>query len=539
MGTVSFINKKSENVLNESELPWHYTPSIYSHIKDHLNAETGDIAEDGESLPDEERQFGEDQLRWAAGALDGVFGHHGSGAEAQDTAKTIALYVVEIANNDSQQAKIELYNRLCEGNLLGYIDEMVEEIVKAEIYPQPYLHKFAQFLAIRSPDREPVKFAIALLGLIAEPADKETVLLLGKHDEFTLYTTVALSNMLENPEAELWELAKTVHGWGRIQLVERLAAFDNPEIKQWLIREGYRNTVMYEYLAYLCATQGGLKMALSNAVIDDELLTSAGEIIDALIAGGPAEDIDNYEEAAYVLSRYLTHVESKAATLKHLNVAGSILSYLGDEDWDANDRAKNGWNERNRSLTIEQAQRIIDDPKWKAMAESGLASTERTAFYTANRAAKLLQMDTWDIHWQRLQANPDDEGCWFEIMQRANADNIAQITDYAVSIWPLSKVATGAQDELGFGAEYAIHRCLDYILQELGTYPKLGWPLIEAALKSPITRNRNLAIKTLAAWGQQNWNAEIRLALEQAMSVEPKNEVKETIAQLLAGKASL
>jgi hypothetical protein len=64
-----------------------------------------------------------------------------------------------------------------------------------------------------------------------------------------------------------------------------LARTENPAVKDWLLREGFRNSVMYEYLAGSCARAGGLLAALSEDCMDRRLLTAAGEIIQALIVG--------------------------------------------------------------------------------------------------------------------------------------------------------------------------------------------------------------------------------------------------------------
>ena len=117
-------------------------------------------------------------------------------------------------------------------------------------------------------------------------------------DEADDEPTCATGRSSDEPDVVLWELAKTVDGWGRIHIVERLAETERPEIKDWLLREGYRNSIMYEYLAYTCATAGNLLTALSGEHVDRDLLTSAGDIIQALISGGPAEDMDGYEEGA-------------------------------------------------------------------------------------------------------------------------------------------------------------------------------------------------------------------------------------------------
>ena len=108
-----------------------------------------------------------------------------------------------------------------------------------------------------------MKLGIALLGVMAIKKHESIIQTLGKHDEFTLYAAVALSNMFEDPSKPMWELAKSVDGWGRIQVVERLVPTDDEEIQRWLRLEGFRNSVMYEYLAHPAAVHGRLCEALA------------------------------------------------------------------------------------------------------------------------------------------------------------------------------------------------------------------------------------------------------------------------------------
>jgi len=78
----------------------------------------------------------------------------------------------------------------------------------------------------------------------------------------TLFPAVPIQNLSPTYERDLWELAKTVEGWGRIHLVERLAHAEDHEIRAWLLREGFRNAVMGEYVACICARAGRLHEAL-------------------------------------------------------------------------------------------------------------------------------------------------------------------------------------------------------------------------------------------------------------------------------------
>ena len=56
------------------------------------------------------------------------------------------------------------------------------------------------------------------------------------------------------------------------------------------------------------------------------------------------------------------------------------------------------------------------------------------------------------------------------------------------------------------------------------------------ALKSPITRNRNVAIKILDKWKQENWSSEIEEEIKHLREIEPNKDTKENIKRLLNGE---
>ena len=91
-------------------------------------------------------------------------------------------------------------------------------------------------------------------------------------------------------------------------------------------------------------------------------------------------------------------------------------------------------------------------------------------------------------------------------------------------------------DELGIGPGYEAHQCLDVIVQDLDEYPGRGWPLLAAALRSPAIRNRNMALRALAAWPRADWPSEAESALEAARDAEPESEVRERIEAVLEGR---
>ena len=250
------------------------------------------------------------------------------------------------------------------------------------------LYELARSFVTESPDREPVKFGIAILGLFRHQADEELFLTLGRHDEFTLFCAVALANAAENSEELLWALARNVDGWGRIHVVERLSTTTNPAIKNWLLREGFRNSVMYAYLAATCARAGGLLAALSESLVDRELLSSAGDIIQALIAGGPAEGIDDYEDARPVLELLLNQMESSAETIQDFLHVNAIRSFLDQEDSRWNVRLEHGWSNEVRDKLRETCNSILRRSEWKDQIRAELGTSSEVEFSHADQAAK-------------------------------------------------------------------------------------------------------------------------------------------------------
>jgi len=194
-------------------------------------------------------------IRWAPGAKDGVHLLHLDDGGGADETDRIAALVQQISQKNESSPKDELYQILLEDNLMDFVDQVLEKIVALKISIQPYLYDYTKSLAFESLDRGPVKFGIVLLGLIQNQDDIDNVIMLGRHDEFTIFSAVAMTNMIENPEEKLWELAKYVEGWGRIHIVDRLADTLNPDIMRWLVREGYDNKVISRRRHYCSAHQ--------------------------------------------------------------------------------------------------------------------------------------------------------------------------------------------------------------------------------------------------------------------------------------------
>ncbi|MGB7329189.1 MAG: hypothetical protein WBD31_30185, partial [Rubripirellula sp.] len=166
-----------------------------------------------------------------------------------------------------------------------------------------------------------------------------------------------------------------------------------------------------------------------------------------------------------------------------------------------------------------------------------LFSDDEIEFHQANQAAKALGLETWEHHWRRWQAKPTDSGRWFHVVSQADDERLPQVLQAAASTIDLAAIATGPSDELGLGPGYESHSCLDYLLQELPRFPGQGAVFIEAGLKSPVVRNRNMAVAALTEWQADHRDGAPFETLRAAEEIEPDDDVRERMTKVLSGKS--
>jgi len=501
--------------------------SIYEHVKLH-----GSVP-----LPDESPHQGGSKLRWTGGAWDGVLGHHWRNTDPPQRAFEIAIALRELLQRADAQTLGTLYQLVIQEPLLASIELLLKELAESEPpLDRGRLLELGRYFATRSGHREAVKFGVALLGLVGSPRDVETLQIIGKNEEFTLYAAAAITHVAAEPEQALWNLAKSVHNWGRIQTVERLKDTQDPDIQAWMIREGFRNGVMDEYLACICARAGRLHQALKRQYIDEALLNGAADIIQALIAGGPAEGIDDYAYAADASEAYVNCVWSRGNLgLKHFLAVAMLRWFLSLPDgWDK--RHNSGWTEPRRLKLQALCDDVFGWETWRQQTLRALSASDEQTFYEGDNAARWLSMDTWELHFNRVKAAPLTSSSWYRLMQQTDGDRIDAVLAFAESALPLEAIKTGPADELGLEPGFEAHQALDWVLQELRRFPNRGWRLIKAGLRSPVVRNRNMAIAALAAWPRETWAPEHTSAVLTAHEIEPDGKVKRRLEDLLAGK---
>jgi hypothetical protein len=504
--------------------------TILDFVRAHLDPSGCGLLPGGEDLPGTATSATE--VRWMAGARDGVASHHfATTVSDTDIGELITLMGRTISRRFRPVEFGKLYERLRTQTTLAYVDELVGAVARSAL-PRSGVGELARRLAANGRHPEPVKTGIALLAISGTPGDRDLLLTLGRHEELTLYCAVAIAHCQPQPDRVLWSLARTVDGWGRIQTIERLAGTGDEDISDWIVRHGFRNKVMIEYLAYIAATTGRLADRLEAAQTDDELVDAAGEIISALISGGPAQDIDDLQDAPRLLEAYLRLTSEQAARLGQFVAVDHIRGFLDrDDGWP--ERYQRDWTAASRTRLTSTCAQILAWPRWRQLAVDGLQANDDMLFWTAAQAAQALGIDTFDAHWRRLQASPLT-GHWFTIMQVVDGQRIGEVLQFATDTLNPAGLATGPAQVLGLGPDYAAHNALSCVLQGLGRFPGQGWSLFQAGLRNPVTRVRNLAVLALRQWPADSWPPAAARAVTDAAHVEPDDEIHQAMIDALA-----
>ena len=474
--------------------PWPAGSSIHDHLKAHTK--DGVLDERGFVLPGVEPAVGD--LQWAAGARDGILAHHLAGGAGDDERDAMVRVLVDLFREPTAAHLAAVYTQSTSVQLAGYVDALVDALNETPGMDALRVHELGKVLATEAPDPETVKLGISLLGMV-ENDDRAILLQLALHDEFTMFAALALVKQIDAFEPILFELAKKVHGWGRIHVVERLAETTSKPIKAWMLRQGFRNTVMDEYLAHTCATTGELHRAFSKP--DPALLSGAAGIFRALAAGGPALELSDYEHAAKAISAWLPHV---TPTLEEL-AALDALAEREEVSPDARTR-------------IEQ---LRNGAKARAAIDAGLQSTDPQRFGLADLAASERGIPTFDLHEARIAAKTDVTYSVMRLLQEARRDTIDRALAAAASVVELDQA----------------EQRLVLVLQELPRFAAgTGDRFVLSGLRSAWPQARALAARVLGAWGKAALSDDLREALEEAAEHEDDAETKAGMERVLAGE---
>ena len=483
-----------------------------------LNNIEGDHLKEDFFLPPEES---ENTIGFADGAMDGIAIFHMGKTELNSIGTKKMVRAIKSCSQrlfeDSDEQLAELGKSF---RAIGIIDEFQRYIMAhSNRIDAGSIYQSAVYLILNSCNRESVKFGLVMLELLnIEESVKTAVRRLGMSDEFTIF---AIWNMLkwDNGNDEVFNLAKKVHGWGKIHAVERLEASD-PEISEWLLLHGIENTVMPAYSALNVWEKATVAERLKGQLSEEEF-HGIGRIFSALLDEGPVEGISGVKNA-------------EEAVLDFLSAAHSI------------------------NLDVDDYQTIMDLNVWAAtddvnfptvcsacidlLSQEECIEVVEAAVKSGNglRLAEALGIDYAESFFECLSEDFDNQYRQSSYLT-CFEDYLEPVVDLFKRKLPLEKMCADPTNELCFGREYESYDKLDFINFELAEYPNVGEELLVTGLHAPGVRSRHVALKTLTEWTKKtrqpisDLSRRLYAELRKAMEKEVDENVKIIIRLLLDG----
>ena len=509
-------------------------PSIYQFIASHIDPATGQLSPEGMLLPDEPVARRYSRIRWVPGALEGLGTRHMQWDGSEKASRVARLLELIAAGTDTgsgnANAEATLYELLRADDIVTFYSDALDFAAARTRDVEPKLHELARRLAMTSPDRGPVKFGIAMLGSMGDEHDVDVVRTLALHDEFGLYAAEALAEIAPDRQAALYDMARKLRGWGRIEAVAKMVATKDPVLRHWLLTDGFRNSINPQYLAFQCVSIADLTGALDEArharTVDVPLLVGTADMLQALVKPGPGPGFDNYPDAPEAAAAFLYLIQKRRDSVSFLLAAHALREYVSSHGTASNAAAE--WTPEQLKDTARLANDIIADPSWRQRVTAAITENRSDLTEAADAAAR-LKIDTFDLHLRALAKQPANAQRWSLAFAAANPERVPRLITLAEKNFGTGPVGARATDTRAHPPE-----TLEAVLQGIASYPGSGLRLVESSLSDRDNRVRRAAVETLVRWGTSYLrDASVRTALDDAARTEADEALKARMVALL------
>ncbi|MBQ6294045.1 MAG: hypothetical protein IJK77_09375 [Lachnospiraceae bacterium] len=477
--------------------------SIYERISE--NIADGELVK-GFSLPEESDSA---PVKFAPGAFDGICIYHMGPDELDDEGRAaLGEALASASTGKHEQTDALFFEWTKKHRAIGMVDEIQNYVREhKEELKIGYMYQSAKYIILHSAHIECVKIGLELLELFRAPfADvEEAVRVLGLYDEFTIFAVWNIRQW-EDGNLEVFGLARKVHGWGRIHAIEFLEA-DTDEIRRWLLTEGCVNDVMPAYSALTVWEKCGAEEILRGKPSREEFKAIL-RIVEALLDEGPCPGISQVENAENVLLRLLELAPDHYLTAEDLSVILAVKRRAENkkEPLTAVISACDGV--LRLPLSVMVIRDAVREGKAQELAQE-LGLPFREDLLRAMRA-------DFERHCGKVSWLMNDGEYYAEQAMALFREKL-----------PLAKMKGDPIDDLCLGDEYRNHNILQYMIQELDGRLLHGTDFIMTGLASPVSRNRNRALKVLQAWVKASGRplAELAPPLYQAVQMLRSKEI--------------
>lgn len=492
-----------------SFLPWEHKEKIVPFLKKQIET-TGKIV--NYTLPDEDLFFG-DQERLEPGLSDQLE----DGIPTPFFTKKLLKRLEEQLKNPTTKTRKATYEEIIFDRIANYRLEFIEMFPERG-FDEASVQREALWFLENAAHREVVKFALIVLGLTNCEKYIDLIFTIGQHDEFTEYAIFALKNGAKGGSERIWQLARSVNGWGRYFAIQELEAHSE-EIKYWLLTDGCKNSSVRDYIAYMCAVKGELDVALHETEISKELYEGAALIITGLLSEEAYSEIDEYPYTGQVFNRFVYHAQKHCQNVEDFYPLLKVYKYLDEDEEVWEERFNHNWKPFEKDELSTAIAPFINDNKWGDLA---LESLRQGYDAKAVEIARFYERDITPILFDLMEENPTKDELYSAFMQTNNRDAIEKMVDFVEAHFSLNNLPDEEQ------------QCLEAILQELYDYEGVGLSLIQAALNSKADSLQHHALSVLEYWKKESWQtAEILSAIKDVAMTTDEKYIRQMAKQLL------
>ncbi len=422
-----------------------------------------------------------------AGQSDGlvVFGDNPRRAPSISPLKEIIVQAV----SKNPKIAVKFLDSFAENSIgaIYYTDALSKWIKENNsTIPAQRLYRFAVGVLKNAQNIEAVKLGLSICQCINMDRDeqgKDIVRSLAELDELTLFGIYAMQSWT-NKNAEIFRLAKNLHGWGRIHAVNYLEPTTD-EIRDWLLLEGCKNTVSPVYSAYEVARKIDLLELISAESFDHRQFLPVTYIMLALIKKEPVNGMLELENSHKVIEKYIERATELCDCEKDYHAIYTIGKYLkGQIKLSPQNSYKVMYNRCMSILTSDRCCALIER---LMLGGEGLDLAEFIGIDVSDAVLKLIETDFYANIAQVERISSEEYMKKVLELGRAVLEISSEPTAYPVN--PTDKK----------------YSAVESVLLALKEFTGLGEDFVQYAILSPSYKCRVEAMNTLLEWNTHGY----------------------------------
>lgn len=508
--------------------------SIYAYVLSQLDRK-GVFR--GTSLPDDDSRpysYGNDDAELFTPEL---------GPELQQAVQDIVNLLHGWLAIPSDGHKKALYDKIKVMPMIRLFHPLAEEL-RREKLSFNLLHLAEEWI-YTARDREVIKFAYLLCGLIGLKQIKDLysalfykdLFTLARCEEFTIYLGLACHLSDLAPQKELWYLARRTCGWGRAITVS-LLDYRTDAQQLWLLKNGLDLKIYWPALAPVVILESHLSQRLKQEDLPEDIYEAAlHAIVHYLLFLSPVTVYPTYEFTSIgllpstirlsdllgdLLARARTRADSPQKLLGIFAIKDRLEHMAADEAWDLID--PNACN-----LIISQCDQLIYSRDWLPLIKEQLFLKNGRLNETIVDFAADLNIDIWSWVFKYWQRHPTDKTALNYVLYDSGAASSQSHNRR------LPQLLTLLEKQLGKFIDD--EQALVQIMNFLQNTPGEGAGLLIAALTSIYDYPRGMAALALSNWDRDKLTPPLKVAIVKALHLNENPFIEIVLSSLLDEQA--